>query len=175
VRAGAKDQDVLSYSLPGTDGGPHRLAALAGPVATVVVFVANGCPTVRNYQDRLITLQEKWQPAGVHVVAVNSNNPSLSPPDTLVQMRSRAAEGRFSFPYLKDENGSLARRLGAICTPHAFILDGRGQVVYQGRIDDSRMGNTITSHDLEDAVADLAAGRPVAVPRSDPFGCGIVW
>jgi peroxiredoxin len=169
------DRDVLSYSLPGTDGRQHRLAALAGPVATIVVFVANGCPTAWNYEGRLIMLQEQWQPAGVHVVAVNSNNPSLSPPDTLQQMRSRASEGRFTFPYLKDATGSLARRLGATCTPHAFILDRGGQIVYQGRIDDSRMGNTITSHDLEEAAADVAAGRPVAVPVSDPFRCSIIW
>jgi hypothetical protein len=65
--------------------------------------------------------------------------------------------------------------LGATCTPHAFILDHSGQIVYEGRIDDSRLGGTITSHDLEDAVAEVAAGKPVTNARTEPFGCSIVW
>jgi AhpC/TSA family len=178
VRFPAEDrpeQDVLSFLLPGADGRPHLLAALAGPIGTVVVFVANGCPTARNYEGRLIALHDRWQPTGVHVVAVNSNNPSLSPPDTLQEMRARASAGRFTFPYLKDATGSLARRLGATCTPHAFVLERGGRVVYEGRIDNSRTGNTITSHDLADALSDVAAGRTVASPRTDPFGCSIIW
>ena len=63
----------------------------------------------------------------------------------------------------------------AVCTPHAFVLDSHRRIVYSGRIDDSRMGNTITSRDLENAVADVVAGRPVAVSETEPFGCTIVW
>ena len=78
-------------------------------------------------------------------------------------------------PYLKDEEGTLAKAFGAVCTPHAFVVDAEMRVVYGGRIDDSRMGDTITSKDLESAVEDIVAGRPVRVPRTDAFGCAIVW
>ncbi|MGH7748137.1 MAG: redoxin, partial [Candidatus Dormibacteria bacterium] len=60
-------------------------------------------------------------------------------------------------------------------TPHAFLLDHQGSIVYSGRIDDSRLGNTITRHELLDAIDDLLAGRAVAVSRTEPFGCSIIW
>lgn len=127
--------DAWRLSLPGTDGQRHSLSSLAGARATVVIFVGNGCPTVRAYE----------------------------------------AERNFNFPYLKDGEGVLAKAFGAICTPHAFVLDSERRVVYSGRIDDSRLGDRITSKDLENAVDDIVAGRPMRVPHTDPFGCSIVW
>jgi glutathione peroxidase-family protein len=165
----------MQFSLLGVDGEHHALSSLAGHTATAVVFVGNGCPTVRAYEDRLMALQDAYRSAGVRVVAINANNPHLSPPDTFSEMVKRATERKFNFPYLTDADGAVAKRFGAICTPHAFVLDGELKVVYSGRIDDSRIGDKITSRDLENALTDLVAGRPVAVRRTDPFGCGIVW
>lgn len=159
----------------GVDGRNHSLSSLAGARATVVVFIGNGCPTVRSYEGRLMAMANAWRSADVELVAINSNNASLSPSDTLAQMAGRSTNRAYNFAYLKDADGAVARRYGAVCTPHAFVLDSRHRIVYQGRIDDSRMGNTITSHDLENAVADIVAGRPVAVGETEPFGCTIVW
>jgi peroxiredoxin len=165
----------MQFRLLGVDGEQHSLSSLAGQTATAVVFVGNGCPTVRAYEDRLMMLRDAHRSAGVRVVAINANNPHLSPPDTFSEMVKRANERRFNFPYLKDADGAVAKRFGAICTPHAFVLDEELKIVYSGRIDDSRVGDTITSQDLENALTDLVAGRPVAVGRTAPFGCGIVW
>lgn len=167
--------DVWTLSLVGTDGQRHSLSSLAGARATVVIFTSNGCPTVRAYEERLIALSAAREGDGIPVVAINANNPHLSPPDTLPEMVKRAAERKFNFTYLKDEEGAVAKALGASCTPHAFIIDRELRVVYGGRIDDSRMGDRITSNDLENAVDDIVAGRPVGVPRTDPFGCTLVW
>jgi hypothetical protein len=122
-----------------------------------------------------MALQDAHRSAGVRVVAINANNPHLSPPDTFSEMVKRATTRTFNFPCLKDADGVVAKSFGAICTPHAFVLDAELKVVYSGRIDDSRVGDKLTSRDLENALADLVAGRPVAVRRTDPFGCGIVW
>ena len=168
--------DVLKLSLRGVDGDFYTLASLAGPTATVVVFTGNGCPTVRAYEERLKSLQATHHSDGVRLIAINSNNPYLSPPDTLNEMIKRAADREFNFPYLKDENGAVARSLGATCTPHAFVFDGQMNLVYEGRIDDSRIGgDRVSRRDLHDAVADVVAGRPVAISHTDPFGCSIVW
>ncbi|HXT44789.1 MAG TPA: thioredoxin family protein [Pseudonocardiaceae bacterium] len=161
--------------LLGVDGRSHSLSSLAGARATVVVFIGNGCPTVRAYEDRLMTMARAWRPTGVELIAINPNNPSLSPPDTLTQMVNRSTARSYNFAYLKDVDGTVARSYGAVCTPHAFVLDAHHRVAYSGRIDDSRMGNTITSRDLENAVSDLVAGQPVAVSHTEPFGCAIVW
>ena len=161
--------------LRGVDGNHHSLSSLAGSRATVVVFIGNGCPTVRAYEQRLIALQETWRSRGVEVIAINANNAFLSPPDTFEEMVRRAGDQRFNFPYLKDDDRAVAKRFAAICTPHAFVLDGNFRVAYAGRIDDSRVGDKITSRDLEEAVEEVVAGRPVTVAHTDPFGCSIVW
>ena len=166
---------IPEFTLRGVDGIHHSLSSLAGSRATVVVFIGNGCPTVRAYEQRLIRLQETWRSRGVHVVAINANNAFLSPPDTFEEMVERASDQRFNFPYLKDEDRAVAKRFAAVCTPHAFVLDRSLRVAYAGRIDDSRVGDKITSRDLENAVADIVAGRPVNVAHTDPFGCSIVW
>src|SRR5579864_40454 len=166
---------IPDFTLPGVDGKLHSLSALAGSTATVVVFIGNGCPTVRAYEERLISLQETWRQHGVRVIAINSNNSFLSPPDTFTEMAQRATDRNFNFLYLKDDVRTVAKSFAAICTPHAFVLDANRRVVYSGRIDDSRVGDKITSRDLENALADLVAGRPLAVSRTDPFGCSIVW
>lgn len=166
---------IPEFTLRGVDGKQHSFSSLAGSRATVVVFIGNGCPTVRAYEQRLIKLQEAWRSRGVHVIAINANNSFLSPPDTFEEMVKRASDQRFNFPYLKDDDRAVAKRFAAVCTPHAFVIDSNLAVVYAGRIDDSRVGDKITSRDLESAVADVVAGRPVSVARTDPFGCSIVW
>jgi peroxiredoxin len=166
----------LSFrDLPGVDGERHSLALLAGERATVLVFTSGSCPTARSYEDRLITLQARWQHQGIRLVAVNSNNPHLSPPDTVDAMARRSAMRGFNFPYLKDADGAVARSYGVICTPHAVVLDRDLTVAYSGRIDDSRTGTEIRHRDLEDAIADIVAGRRVAVTKTEPFGCSIIW
>jgi peroxiredoxin len=166
---------VPEFTLRGVDGKHHSLSSLAGSSATVVVFIGNGCPTVRAYEERLIALQETWRSRGVQVIGINANNSFLSPPDTFDEMVKRAGDRKFNFPYLKDDDRAVAKGFAAVCTPHAFVLDHRLKVAYSGRIDDSRVGDKITSRDLENAVADILAGRPVTVDRTDPFGCSIVW
>jgi hypothetical protein len=130
---------------------------------------------VRYYTDRLASIQEQYGNEGVQIIAVNSNNPHLSPLDDLAEMRRRHAAAPWPFPYLKDEHGDLARQCGAICTPHAFLFDRDRTLRYRGRIDDSRTGRRVEHHDLEDAIVAVLSGRPVPVAATDPFGCAIVW
>ena len=161
--------------LAGADGRRHSLAGLAGERATVLVFTSGSCPTARSYEDRLIKLQARWRHAGVHLVAINSNNPHLSPPDTLEAMTRRSAMRGFNFPYLKDAGGAVARSYQVACTPHAVVLDSNLAIVYTGRIDDSRTGAQIRSRDLDAALEDIAAGRPVGIGKTEAFGCSIIW
>jgi peroxiredoxin len=161
--------------LPGTDGRAYSLATFSDATVLVVVFVGNGCPTVRLYEQRLAELDCRYRSRGVRTVLVNSNNPYLSPPDAYQRMVERAE--RFSVPlsYLKDEGGALARSCGAICTPQAFAFDQERRLRYRGRIDDSRTGRRVTRDDLGRAIADMLDGRSPQVAETAPFGCAIVW
>lgn len=161
--------------LAGADGRTWARGDFEEACVLALVFVGNGCPTVRLYEERLAGLQRLHADRGLQIVLVNSNNAHLSPPDTYQRLVERAARSALPFPYLKDEDGALARACGAICTPHAFVFDGDRRLRYRGRIDDSRTGHNVSSTDLASAVGDLLEGRAVRVPETEPFGCAIVW
>ncbi len=154
LTTGTPAADHHLVPLRGVDGNAHSIASLAGEAATVVLFTANGCPTARAYQDRLVALQNRWDARGVRLIAVNSNNPYLSPPDTFDEMVRRSSEWPIKYPYLKDEDGGIAKGYGAICTPHAFVLGPDLRVGDGVCIDDSRLGDRIKSHDLEEALGE---------------------
>jgi hypothetical protein len=112
---------------------------------------------------------------GVQFAAINSNDAKAYPEDGFDEMVKRAKERGFNFPYLRDEAQSVVDAYGAVCTPHVFVFDRERRLRYRGRIDDSRNPTQVKSHDLRNALADLAAGRIVKVPDTRPFGCSIKW
>ncbi len=161
--------------LRGVDGGIYSSESFRDARLLVIIFVSNGCPTVREYRDRLNDLQRRFGAQGLQIALVNSNNPYLSPGDSLTEMVRRAEETDLRLPYLRDVDGALARALGAICTPHAFLLDADRVLRYRGRIDGARLAQNVTVHDLEDAIEDVLAGKKPAIAETDPFGCAVVW
>jgi peroxiredoxin len=160
--------------LRAADGGSYGLSSFDDNPVLAFVFIGNGCPTVRVYEERLMALQNKYGESGLQLVAINSNNPHLSPPDVYSELVKRAAVGGYNFPYLKDEDGNVGRGYGAIATPHAFVFDAERRLQYRVRIDDSRDPANITSTDLENAISDLLNGTSVQVSETQPFGCAIV-
>jgi hypothetical protein len=86
-----------------------------------------------------------------------------------------SAEREFNFPYLKDEDQSVAKKYGALVTFHAFVLDNERRPRYRGRVDDSRDPSKVTSNDLRNALDDLLEGREVKTPETRPFACSIEY
>ncbi len=163
------------HGLKGVDGKACSLASFEQHPILVLVFVGNGCPSVKAYGGEFNRIHDEYGPQGVQLVAVNANNPHLSPPDTFDRMVEVAEERGWLFPYVKDEGARLARACGAITTPHAFVFDKQRRLRYRGRLTDSRDPARATSRDLTNAVDDLMSGRPVAVAESQSIGCSIVW
>jgi len=161
--------------LLGVDGRSYSTSSFLDKQLLVLVFFGNGCPTCKAAEERLIGIQRDYVKKNVQVILVNSNNSSLSPPDTLDAMKRRALDVGYIFPYIKDEDRKLARSLGAITTPHAFIIDQNRRLRYKGRIDNARQKSRVTVNDLQNAIDDLLASGIVKNPETDPFGCGIVW
>jgi thiol-disulfide isomerase/thioredoxin len=161
--------------LVGADGRTYSLCSFEEKRVVAVVFAANGCPTVRSLEPWLQGFQRKYERRGVQLVLINSNNSALSPRDTYAAIVNRARRSGLGFPNLKDDGGVVARRFGAVTTPHAFVLDEQRRLRYRGRVADSRQASTITVPYLERAVEDVLAGRPVAVAETEPYGCSIIW
>jgi len=159
--------------LLGTDGRRYSLASFAASDLLVLVFSSNRCPTARAYAERMNALQTDGRSSGVQLVAINSNDPHLYPDESYPRMVERATADRYTFPYLVDPGQHLARAFGAACTFHVFLLDRERRLRYQGRFDDSRLPERVTTHDLRNAIDDLRAGREVRVPTTRPFGCSL--
>ncbi len=162
-------------NLISTDGKTYSLSSFSDKRVLVIIFVGNGCPTVKAAEERIMAIQKDYREMGVQILLVNSNNSSISPPDTMKEMIDRTRNGNYSFPYVKDEDRALARSLGATNTPHVFVFDSERKLRYRGRIDNARQISRVTVNDLRDALDDLLAGKEPRNPETLPFGCSIVW
>jgi Redoxin len=161
--------------LLGTDGNRYSLASFADVPIMVLIVSCNHCPYVQAYEDRMIAIPRDYMDRGVGFVAVNSNYDKDYPEDNYENMIKRAKEKRFNFPYIRDEDQSLARALSAVCTPETFVFDKARQLVYHGRIDDNKESSKVTTHDLRNALDDITAGKKPSVAETRPFGCSIKW
>jgi thiol-disulfide isomerase/thioredoxin len=169
---GAKGQD---FNLKGTDGKTHSLADLKGEKGTAVIFTCNECPYSKGYEDRLIGLAKEYQGKGIGFVAINSNDPKIVPGDGFDFMVKRAQDKNFPYPYVFDETQATAKAYGAKVTPHIFLLDSAGKLVYRGRVDDALEQDKVKSRDFAAALDALAAGQPVKVAETKAFGCGVKY
>ena len=96
--------------------------------------------------------------------------------DSLDDMKVRAKQAGFKFPYLYDgENQKVSLSYGAMATPHVFIFDEARKLRYHGRIDDSESGQAIESADAQNAIDAILAGKKVAVEKTRVFGCSTKW
>lgn len=163
------------FNLKGTDGKMHSLDSVKGAKGTAVIFTCNECPFAKGYEDRLIALAKDFQPKGVGFVAINANDPKIVPGDAFDFMVKRAEAKQFPYPYVLDDTQQIATAYGAKVTPHIFLLDASGKLVYRGRVDDSVEQDKIKSHDFAAALDALVSGKPVPVAETKAFGCGVKY
>ncbi len=163
------------FSLPAVDGKTYALSSFAPARAVVISFTCNHCPYAKAYEDRFKALVSEFSSKGIAFCAINPNDETTYPDDSFEKMRERANECGFNFPYLRDDTQATARAYGAVCTPHLFIvLDGK--IAYEGRIDDNwKAPESAQHHDLHDALAAIAANRPIPKTNTNPMGCSIKW
>lgn len=172
------------FDLPGVDGKRYRLHDFDKSKVLVVIFTCNHCPTAQAYEDRIKQMYADYKSKGVALVAINPNNPDairldelgytdLS--DSIDEMKTRAKDHGFEFPYLYDgQNQKASQAYGVLATPHVFIFDQDRKLRYQGGIDDSDV-HTVHHHYAIDAIDALLAGKPAPVATSRVFGCSTKW
>jgi thiol-disulfide isomerase/thioredoxin len=175
-----------AFSLPGTDGKTYSLSSFSKADVLVIVFTCNHCPTAQAYEDRIIQLTKDYSPKNVAVIAIMPNDPTsinldelgyTDMGDSFDEMKLRAKEKNFNFPYLFDgENEKVSLAYGPIATPHVFIFDKNRILRYSGRIDDmEKPTKTPTVMDARLAIDELLAGKTVSAPTTKVFGCSIKW
>ncbi len=169
--------DAPTFSnLPGTDGKKYSLSSFSDKSILVVVFSCNHCPYVQTYEDRMIALQRDYAAKGLQLVAVNSNEVVHYPQDNFEEMVKRADLKKFNFPYVRDEDQSVANAYGATHTPEFFVFDAKRKLRYRGKFDDNYQNpGAVKMNFLKNAVEALLAGKEVAEPETYSVGCTIKW
>lgn len=166
---------ALDFNLIGTDDNMHSLNEYANKFVAVV-FSCNHCPYVRAWEDRMIKIQADYVSMGVQLVAINANDASKYPDDSFKNMKIRAHEKKFNFPYLRDEDQKVATAYGAQRTPEVFLFDAKRTLQYHGAIDDNYDDpNAVKVHYLRNALDAILNGTKVPVAETPPVGCTMKW
>jgi len=164
------------FTLPATDGSTYSLGSFDDAPVLVVFFTCNHCPFVVGSNEVTRSTAERFREAGVRFVGINANSVNTKPDDSFEHMVSHMEEHRYPWTYLHDESQAVAKAYGALRTPHFYVFDRDRKLIYTGRgVDSPRDTSKMTVNDLENALADHLAGRPVAVPLTNPIGCNVKW
>ncbi len=165
-----------TFALPGTDGRTWRLSDFQDAAVLVVFFTCNHCPYVQGSDEDTRAIAEKFAPRGVQFVGINSNSEQTHEDDDFSHMVQRMNEKRFPWKYLRDQSQAVARAYGALRTPHFFVFDRARELVYTGRaLDNPKEPSKAAARDLEAALEDVLAGRPVGTALTNPVGCNVKW
>ena len=165
------------FTLKDPSGNAHTMSEYLGDKGLLIAFICNHCPYVKTIATRLARdTSELMAEEGINVLAVMSNDYRDYPEDSPENMARFAREHAFQFPYLVDEDQTVGRAYGAVCTPDFFGLNKEGRLQYRGRLDDLRMGQDgPRNRELVDAmrqIAETGIGPRVQTPS---MGCSIKW
>lgn len=165
-----------NFTLKNIDGKLISLSDYNSKKGVIVVFTCNHCPYSKLYEDRIISLNAKYEKEGFPVVAINSNNPKEYEEDSYENMIIRAKEKGFTFPYLVDDKG-IYKKYGASKTPHIYLLSNSNdafEVVYIGAIDDNATSpKNVKEKYLENAILAIKEGKTVSPNVTKAIGCSI--
>lgn len=169
--------EATDFSLKNVDDQLVSLSDFPDAKGYIVIFTCNHCPYAKAYEDRTIDLNNKYASLGYPVIAINPNDPAVQPEDSFEEMKIRAKEKGFTFPYLFDEGQKIYPLYGATKTPHVFILNkenGKNIVKYIGTIDNNyEDANAVTEKYVENAVDALLAGKEIQEKTTVAIGCTI--
>lgn len=171
-------QPAPDFTLTDTDGKAHKLSDYAGKTVVLEWFNPD-CPFVvyahgkegplRAQPGRVVDDDTVW-------IAINSGAPGKQGHGLERNQKARV-EYAMDYPVLLDEDGAVGRLYGAKTTPHMYVVNPAGQLVYAGGLDDAPMGRgakSATNH-VDACLGDLAAGKPVATAEAKPYGCGVKY
>lgn len=171
----------LTQRSPGTTSLMSELGRDDLPNQPVLVMlICSHCPFVKHVEPELSRLEQDYGTA-VQLLAVSSNSLITHPQDGPKQLADQAKRWGWSFPYLLDEEQSLAKALRAACTPEFYLFDadanGLQTLRYRGQLDGSRPGNDVPLNgvDLRAALDAVLAGQAVNPEQRPSVGCNVKW
>lgn len=177
------DTPICDFGWPASDftlkdphGTSFTMRDHLGEKGLLIAFICNHCPYVQRVGERLADDARELMDEGINVLAIMSNDYRLVSDDSPANMLKFAAHFGFPFPYLVDEDQSVGKAYGAVCTPDFFGFNKDGGLQYRGRLDDARMessdGRTRELVNAMRMIAQTGEGPREQVPS---MGCSIKW
>jgi len=164
------------FKVQATDGKTYSLTDFAQAKALVVFFTCNHCPYVLGSDEVTRATVERFKNKGVAFIGINSNSEITHPEDDFGHMVERMKTHHFPWVYARDKSQQVAKAYGALRTPHFYVFDKDRKLVYTGRgVDNPRNTAEMTVNDLDRALEELVAGKPVSKPLTNPIGCNVKW
>lgn len=169
--------EAPEFSLPSVNGGTLSLNYIHDSKGFVIMFICNHCPYVKHIEEKLVELSREYIQKGIAFVAISSNDAGKYPQDGPDQMRELSEQHDYPFPYLYDEDQSVAKAYKAACTPDFFVYNEKRELVYRGQFDDSRPGKDIlvTGEDLKNALDAVLKNEEPDPEQIPSIGCNIKW
>lgn len=168
VEAKTMKGKVENFSLKNYDGKTFTLSDYKDAKAIVILFVATQCPISNDYNTRMVKIANEFSEKGVVFLGINSNKK-----EDVDEIEEHAKSNKFPFPVLKDVNNLIADKYDAQVTPEIYVVNGSLELLYHGRIDDSRKEADVKSHNLINALNEILEGKEVSVKQTKAFGCTI--
>ena len=168
-----------SFNLLGIDGEMYTNEIFDGKKGSLVMFICNHCPFVKHVNEEIVNLSNEIMGNDIGVIGINSNDSTQEKyaEDSIDKMREYADNLGYNFPYVVDEDQSVAKNFTAQCTPDFFLFDSDQILVYRGQLDGSRPGNDVPTNgeSLRSAIQALLNNEDPISEQLPSMGCNIKW
>ena len=171
--------EMPKFNLLGIDGEMHTSDMFDGKKGSLVMFICNHCPFVKHVNEEIVNLSNEIMGNDIGVIGINSNDSTQEKyaEDSIDKMREYAENLGYNFPYVVDEDQSVAKNFTAQCTPDFFLFDSDQNLVYRGQLDGSRPGNDVPTNgeSLRSAIQALLNNEDPISEQLPSMGCNIKW
>ena len=171
--------EMPKFNLLGIDGEMHTSDMFDGKKGSLVMFICNHCPFVKHVNEEIVNLSNEIMGNDIGVIGINSNDSTQEKyaEDSIDKMREYAENLGYNFPYVVDEDQSVAKNFTAQCTPDFFLFDNDQNLVYRGQLDGSRPGNDVPTNgeSLRSAIQALLNNEDPISEQLPSMGCNIKW
>ena len=168
-----------NFNLLGIDGETYASEMFDGKKGSLVMFICNHCPFVKHVNEEIVNLSNEIMENDIGVIGINSNDSTQEKyaEDSIDKMRMYADNLGYNFPYVVDEDQSVAKNFTAQCTPDFFLFDSDQNLVYRGQLDGSRPGNDVPTNgeSLRSAIQALLNNEDPIDKQLPSMGCNIKW
>ena len=165
------------FELKSTENKIISLNDVKGEKGTLIMFICNHCPYVKAILEKLVVETDVLAMKGISSVAINPNDYISFPEDSFENMKIISKKNGFGFPYLIDEDQSVAKNYGSVCTPDFFGYNSNLELQYRGRFDDRGAKNVINPNqsDLFKAMFEISRTGKGPINQESSIGCSIKW